>query len=63
MLKTEHTNVITAKNRYGLPPDMPFSWPEIVRAISPDDRRDNPATTTDTPDAPDTPALSLTTEH
>ena len=57
MLKTEHTNVITAKNRYGLPPDMPFSWPEIVREISRDDRSD---TTTDTPN---TPALSLTTEH
>lgn len=34
VLLTEGTNVILAKNRYGLPPQLPFSWPALMAALS-----------------------------
>jgi hypothetical protein len=35
MLLTEGTNVILAKNRYGLPVELPLSWPALMRALTP----------------------------
>jgi len=33
-LLTEGTNVILAKNRYGLPPQLPLSWPALMQAMN-----------------------------
>jgi len=33
MLMTEGTNVILAKNRYSLPPEVPLSWPALMQAL------------------------------
>jgi hypothetical protein len=35
LLLTEGTNVILAKNRYALPPELPLSWPALMQAMSP----------------------------
>jgi hypothetical protein len=35
VLLTEGTNVILAKNRYGLPPEVPLSWPALLEHIIP----------------------------
>ncbi len=34
VLLTEGTNVILAKNRYGLPPELPLSWPDLAKGLS-----------------------------
>ncbi len=33
ILITEGTNVILAKNRYGLPPEVPMSWSALIQAL------------------------------
>jgi hypothetical protein len=33
VMKTESTNVILAKNRYSLPPELPLSWPALMAGI------------------------------
>jgi len=35
VLLTEGTNVILAKNRYGLPVELPLSWPALMQALTP----------------------------
>jgi hypothetical protein len=35
VLLTEGTNVILAKNRYGLPAELDLSWPALMQAMSP----------------------------
>lgn len=35
VLVTEGSNVILAKNRYSLPAEMPFSWPALMQALTP----------------------------
>ena len=35
MLLTEGTNVVLAKNRYGLPVEIPLSWPALMQAFNP----------------------------
>jgi len=35
VLLTEGTNVILAKNRYGLPIELPLSWPALMQAFNP----------------------------
>jgi hypothetical protein len=34
LLLTEGTNVILAKNRYGLPTELPLSWSALMQAMS-----------------------------
>lgn len=34
VLLTEGTNVILAKNRYGLPAELPLSWPALMQALT-----------------------------
>ena len=36
VLLTEGTNVILAKNRYGLPAEISLSWPALMQALAPD---------------------------
>jgi len=33
LLRTEGNNVILAKNRYGLPAELPLSWPALMQAL------------------------------
>lgn len=33
-LLTSGTNVVLAKNRYGLPPEIPLSWPALVQSLA-----------------------------
>jgi len=42
VLLTEATNVILAKNRYGLPAELPLSWPALMQALA---ASPSPATT------------------
>jgi len=35
LLLTEGTNVILAKNRYGLPAELPLSWSALMQALTP----------------------------
>ncbi|MEX2672883.1 MAG: AAA family ATPase [Phycisphaeraceae bacterium] len=35
VLTTENTNVVTAKNRYGMPAELPFDWDTLVQSIAP----------------------------
>ena len=37
--KTEGSNVILAKNRYSLPPELPLSWQALVAAMTQTDTR------------------------
>ena len=34
MLLTEGTNLVLAKNRYGLPAELPLSWPALMAALT-----------------------------
>jgi len=35
ILKTEGSNIVLAKNRYSLPPELPLSWPALMQAMTP----------------------------
>jgi hypothetical protein len=34
LLRTEATNVVLAKNRYSLPPELSLSWSAVMAAMS-----------------------------
>jgi len=41
VLLTQGTNVILAKNRYGLPAELALSWPALMQAMSPEPKADS----------------------